>query len=183
MRECKCDSKIKKKYTDFMQPAKYPVQISFVIFFIVFIIAGIVHDISVLSAVVASIGLIFIALKYRMDQASYHKALFTERLEIFNAINEALVSCYKNASRQEINQKITPILNKSYFLFSDKTYAFIRELSDHLIAKAGEPRSEAERGPSSITKEQSEKAHLFSEDLLSERELAKKFPELKIDTY
>lgn len=138
------------------------------------------HDAQTISAPIAILGLIFAALKQKLDQASYHKSLFDERLKVFNAINEALVRCYQDKDWREINQKLTPVFNKSYFLFSHKTYAFIRELSEQLITKTLESRS---GGSSSITKGEIEKANTFLNNLLSERELAKKFPELKIDEY
>lgn len=139
------------------------------------------HDDKTMSIPLTIIGLIFMALKYKLDQASYHKSLFEERLQVFNTVHEALVNANKKEKWDEINQKLTPVLNKSYFLFGDKTYAFIRELSDHLITKTYEHR--AASGPSSISNEKIEEENIFLNNLLSERELAKKFPELKIDAY
>lgn len=173
---------IKEIYSDFIQWIKNnPVEISIVFFLIIFVITCCTLNISTLSALAASAGLIFVALKYKLDQASYHKALFEERYKIFKTIEKVFWdSFHENDSNwQKRIEKLDTIYRKSYFLFNLKTHQFIMNFRKAIIDK---------HFPNQHTKdnrlmENKSKAEEFLNNLLDGQKLSEKFPELKIDAY
>ncbi len=67
---------------------QFPVRTSLCFFLTSLLLQIFFNNQSTISLVVAALASIFIALKYRLDQASYHKALFEERFAIFKVIDD-----------------------------------------------------------------------------------------------
>jgi hypothetical protein len=77
---------------------KYPIQISLSAFFISLVLYIIFAKWLRVSLVIAFFGSIFIALKYKLDQANFHKDLFEKRYECVLAIEIALSEWVKTGS-------------------------------------------------------------------------------------
>lgn len=156
-----------------------PIEISLVFFVFMILVTIFFPNSGTFSALVASFGAIFVALKYKLDQVSYHKALFEDRYAIFTEIDKVLWGFFHGEDWCELVQKMDLIYRKSYFLFGNKTYQFISEFRQAVIDASH--ISKDSKDPKVI--EKVNKANEFLQDLLVEQELAKKFSELKIDTY
>lgn len=135
------------------------------------------HDYTNITPLLAPFGLIFVALKYQLDQVTYQKSLFPERYEIFLAVDNILSKCFHDSIRegdsiytQEIMMQLNSIYRKSFFLFGQRTYKFMSDFRmavfNHIYAN-GEHRE----------------AFNFLKNLVDEQKLSRKFTELKIDAY
>jgi len=125
----------------------------------------------------AAIASIFAALKYRLDQANYHKDLFNSRYECFLIVEKILKEWMKDltagANPQMIND-LNSIMRKSYFLFGSQTYLFICKFRLAIVRENDRRRA----NNMEITDDSR-----FLENLLTDENLAKEFTELKIDSY
>jgi hypothetical protein len=147
----------------------YPIQITIVFFAISLIVEFVFHNSSTLSLLAAAFGSIFVALKYRLDQANYHKELFKQRFEIYMLIDNNLRAWAGDfKADQKLLDQLNEVLRASYFLFSKETYDFIKEVRKALIFS---------RVPGN------EWSREFLVKLVDEENLPSKFPELKIDNY
>lgn len=84
------------------------------------------------SVLVASFGAIFVALKYKLDQASYNKNLYEERYKIFIMVDGLLRGFFQDIDHQKAIEKMDSIFRKSYFLFTKNTYQFISDFRSAL---------------------------------------------------
>ena len=157
------------------------VPIAAVFFIIMIIVVFIHHDANTFSGLIASFGAVLVALKYKLDQANYHKSLFKERYKIFLIIDEILIGTLnikdeeRVAWRNKVLNKFGSIYRKSYFLFGKETHKFLHEFQlevlNYLIL-LGDPSSGGRLA-----------AYNVLSKLASEQELPAKFSEMKIDTY
>lgn len=134
-----------------------------------------------IAGAVSLFGSIFVALKFKLDQASYHKDLFDRRYAVFIVINDALTAwCSESKSTKEISDKINnDLMRKSYFLFSEKTYDFIREFRRALIVtETRRSETDDEQFGAEISR-----ARRFLSSVVDGQKLADYFPELKINYY
>lgn len=191
--KCKCKRYIANTYNKIKtwwlgNPFKStPVGLSVGFFIFMIILTCIYPHITSISALVSSFGLIFIALKYKLDQADYHKNLFEERYKIFIEIDKILWDCFHEESKdgQKTDwrycvKRLDSIYRKSYFLFGKKTYQFIDE-----FRKAVVDLKMLEKNANSNEKavKRVNKANEFLRKLLEGQKLSDNFPELKIDSY
>lgn len=172
---------------------KWPVAITVVIFIGLFITFFYQHAasstnpvlIAWITALLGSFGSIFAALKYKLDQANYHKSLFKKRNKIFKKVDKILSDLNHDYNKQEILKKMDSIYRQSYLLFSDETYQFISEFKEavsFIIYKTSALNNPT--SPDDIKfKKKVEQAQKFLNSLLDGQNLTKRFPELKIDTY
>ena len=167
---------------------KHPVFMALAFSIIMLIIFALYPGKTTFGIFAGSFATIFAALKYKLDQANYHKDLFEERYAIFLKINEIALSYHKDVD--DGGSKITflgmvdeldSIYRKSYFLFGRETYKFIeefRKLAIHWYCMRNR------RGVSGeLLDQQAIVAEKFLEGLCEGQNLSKKFPELKIDSY
>ena len=142
---------------------------------------------TLISVPVALFGMIFVALKYQLDKASYHKSLFEERYAIFLKIDE-IISLYdrdkeeNEIGREYFTKELDSIYRKGYFLFGDETYTFLGDFRQQVINKIhyrGIPRLQLKEEQ----KQALDKADKFLRELRDKQKLSEKFPELKIDFY
>lgn len=135
------------------------------------------HDYTNITPLLAPLGLIFVALKYQLDQVTYQKSLFPERYEIFLAVDSILSKCFHDAIRDgdatythEITAQLNSIYRKSFFLFGQHTYEF---MSDFRQAVFNHIYSHGEHID----------AFNFLKNLVDGQKLSSKLKELKIDAY
>ena len=134
-----------------------------------------------LSFLIGSFGSIFIALKYKLDQASFNKTLFEERYAIFLILDEVLSNCFQDLTKNDekadfrhISKELDSVFRKSFFLFSKKTYKFISDFRQAvLIHVALKDTVEWKKN----------EAWSFLISLVDKQKLAEHFPELRIDLY
>lgn len=135
-----------------------------------------------LSFLVASLGSIFLSLKYKLDRMNYHKSLFEERYAIFTKFDEILSdvahlhSENKKGERVDwrtLSEKLDSIYRKSYFLFGEETKKFMDEFREKIVCISHTPKNE----------EQTEQIKEFIKPLYDKQSLSEKFPELRIDGY
>jgi len=77
-----------------------PFILAFSFFVIVSIIFCFDRTLVSFSVLVAALGSVFIALKYKLDQANYHKDLFEERYKIFLKLDEVLLCCFHDEDKK-----------------------------------------------------------------------------------
>ena len=129
-----------------------------------------------------SFGMIFPALKHKLDLANYHKDLFEKRYKVFSKIDEILTDGFRGIDKNNNNEvdwrslkeKIDSVYRESYFLFGEKTYCFIDKFYKAVI------HSKYKTTPDTKAKLD---ADIFLCSLLDGQKLAENFPELKIDSY
>jgi len=132
-----------------------------------------------ITAAVSTFGAIFIGLKYKLDQAKYHKDLFEKRYEIFITVDQILWK-YQSIGKFEVGEFSGSLMRKSYFLFGEETYTFINKLREALIyANAGKQQNEND----AQFLKKIQLAEQFLSSLIDAQKLSKFFPELKIDFY
>lgn len=126
-------------------------------------------------------GMIFPALKHKLNLANYHKDLFEKRYNVFSQIDEILTDCFRGIDKDHnevdwirLKEKIDSVYRESYFLFSEKTYCFIDKFYKAVI------HSKYKTTPDTKDKED---ADIFLNSLIDGQKLAENFPELKIDSY
>lgn len=164
---------------------KHPVRIAIVVFVVLLILYVFSPAKPVFVLVTASFASIFVALKYRLDQANYHKDLFEKRYSVFEVVEKFLIR-YKSDDLKSVDDQmvfVNAIMRKSYFLFSEDTVSFIKEFRD---AADVIWRNNLSSGSKLYVKnpEGVAKADAFFNELREDRlNLSKRFPELKIDTY
>lgn len=157
----------------------YPFEIAFGIFIAALFLFIFCGNEGTLSLFIASLGILFVALKYRLDQANYHRELFEKRYEVFNKINYVLFSCFHEVDQdlkiidwKYISKELDSIYRRSYFLFGKETYEFIDQFRkaalNYKMIESGKKKDDATE---------------FLNSLLDGQILSKKFPELKIDFY
>lgn len=139
------------------------------------------------SALVASFGAILVAIKFKLDQATYHKSLFEERYAIFLKIDEILSASfqvkYKNGNEidgRNLSKELDSIYRKSFFLFGTETYRFIANFRESVILYSYCQNKELNNNAAT---DELKNAETFLISLLDGQNLSKKFKELKIDTY
>lgn len=140
-----------------------------------------------ISVLAASFGSIFVALKYRLDQASYNKSLFEERYAIFTKIDE-LISAYWQQKDTEGNtidfrfftKELDSIYRKSYFLFGPKTRQFLDDFRKAILDLSYQKGNNL---PDDADKKSIDEAKNLLATLIYQQNLSKHFPELKIDLY
>jgi hypothetical protein len=127
-------------------------------------------------------GIIFVALKYKLDQASYHKALFEKRYEIFSVIDEILKEWGGNqiVTNDMLNKINRDLMRKSYFLFGQNTYGFINEFRSSLTYHQSKGK---EATNSNQLQKKVDDAEKFLVSFVDRQNLSDKFPELKINMY
>jgi len=135
------------------------------------------------GVLIASFGAIFVALKYKLDQSSYHKSLFEERYAIFMKIDEILSAAFQDKDKdgkemiwRDFSKELDSIYRKSYFLFGAETYKFIEKFHDAILQFKHKKEQYEENAKVTEARE-------FLQELLVGQELSKNFPELKIDFY
>lgn len=136
---------------------------------------------TLITIIVTLFGTIYVALKYRLDQASYHKDLFEKRFEIFMIINDVLMKWSRDArSSKNLYHDISgTIIWRSNALFSPKTFEFIKKFREAIIFTE---RMEDEKFPEHGNKQIMD-YKVFLGSLIDGENLIKNFPELKIDSY
>ena len=100
----------------------HPVVISIIYFFISIILLAFKRNSLTVGITVSAFGSIFMALKYKLDQESYHKNLFEERYKIFGIVDSVLLEyAQEGAVTSEIINKLdVHTMRRSYFLFCHK---------------------------------------------------------------
>ncbi len=157
------------------------VKVTTLAFFIITLVAFYDPVPAKIAGAVSLFGSIFVALKFKLDQASYHKDLFQKRYEIFLVINDVLGDWSREAkSTKEMIGKVSgDLLRRSYFIFGKHTYEFVKEFRLALIY--------TETGLNETDDVTFRKQIQLSRDFLSSimvgQDLADKFPELKINYY
>lgn len=161
-------------------------------FFIITIILSCYYrEIWAFALLASSYGSIFIALKYKLDEANYNKDLFEKRYEVFSVIDKFLWD-YCHTSNDQVNseasyktwkydliKEIDFIWRKNYFLFGRETSVFIKKFRTSIIDGSlyGHPVG---KGYSS----QKSEANDFLVNLLGDIDtLPENFPELKISLH
>lgn len=134
---------------------------------------------------IASFGSIFIALKYKLDQANYRKDLFEKRYAIFLIIDDLLsnINTYDKSNWGEVVSKLDAIYRKSYFLFGRKTYQFLQEFRQHACNKSKLSDNSNTECKDETKSKKIAAANEFFNRLIDGQKLPEKFPELKIDKY
>ena len=155
------------------------------VFFYKFVTATIKDITHWLAILLTSFGSIFIALKYKLDRASYHKNLFEERYTVFSVINKILLECFQEKDEEgnvinwrSLIEQLNSVYRKSYFLFGAETYAFMNSFRQAVI-----DYSCLRNSGGANEKSKAEDARKFLIELIDGQQLAEKFPELKIDFY
>lgn len=180
---CKCKRRIVRFITISKNWFCDPVGITLSIFFLMLLIYCWHPNQITVGALIALFGTVFIALKYKLDQANYHKDLFEKRLVIFLKIDELLSEFFQNKYAAEagwrlLSKELDVIYRRSYFLFSRKTYQFISKFRQALIYVSMNSNSDDPNTIKTIDQENS-----FLSKLLDGQNLSINFPELKIDNY
>jgi hypothetical protein len=159
----------------------YLVPITIALFFVMTLTAFNDSAPAKIAGAVSLFGSIFVALKFKLDQASYHKDLFDRRYAIFLIINDVLTAwCAEAKSTNEMIGKISnDLMRRSYFLFGEHTYDFICEFRRALIWTE---TSENEIDDVKF-REEIRLSRNFLISFVDGQKLADKFPELKINYY
>lgn len=134
------------------------------------------HNAATLTVFLAAAGTIIVALKYKLDQTGYHKGLFGERFEVFKVIDEIRRLWPNDGATKEMVKDLDDIMRKSYYLFSDETFQFIKKFRQSIITLAFQLPNTPDR-PDTIA------ASEFLISLIDNENLPRMFPELKIDSY
>jgi hypothetical protein len=159
---------------------KYPIQIAILSFVVALGLELWFHNSQTLSFLIATGSSIFMALKYKLDQANYNKSLFEERYLIFEKLDATLRSwAGNNKVTSEMNDGLNSILRRSYYLFSSETYEFIKEFRESMLILFYFNTSVQ----TETMKEDSKKANNFLSSLVDKENFPSKFGELKIDSY
>jgi len=164
---------------------KHPVRIAIIVFVVFLVLYVFSPETSILVLVTGSFASIFVALKYRLDQANYHKDLFEKRYSVFEVVEKFLIR-YKSDDLNSVDDQmvfVNAIMRKSYFLFCEDTISFIKKFRDAAdVIWRNNMSSDSKlyvKNP-----EGAAKADAFFNELREDRlNLSKRFPELKIDTY
>lgn len=159
---------------------KYIVLIT--IFYCVLVsIAALSDSTLTIPAAITLMGLIFGALKFKYDQACYHKDLFEKRYELFLVVSEVLAEWSRDAaSTRELISKVSgDFMRRSYYLFGESTYEFIDEFRRAIIWTETR-RSETD---DEEFREQIRQGRDFLISFMDGQKLADNFPELKINYY
>jgi hypothetical protein len=124
------------------------------------------------------IALIFAALKYKLDRATFQKNLFEERYKLFSIIDEVMWDfAFKGTVTKEMTSKMTlDLMRKSYFLFNKNTYSFIENFRQALINV--EHLEETHSDDPKV-----KNARKFLASVVDRQNLTKNFEELKISEY
>lgn len=174
---------IKSKFGKFSRSCEiffktYPVTASIIFFIVTALVVTFYHNIGTFSVLAASFGSIFVALKYKLDQANYHKDLFEERYAILVKLDEIIFDFNNGEDWRILKQKLDSIYRKSYCLFGQDSYQFIEEFGKAIITSTMLRNS---TDPNAI--ENKKNADEFIIDLLDGQNLSRKLSEIKIDTY
>jgi hypothetical protein len=134
-----------------------------------------------IGGAVTFFGFIFVALKFKLDQASYNKDLFDRRYKIFLTVDRVLHRwCSEGKSSKELIAKVSgSLMRRSYYLFGEDTYQFINEFRRSIIYTE---QKEHETQDDKFKKE-IKQAREFLISVVDGQKLADKFPELKIKSY
>lgn len=156
---------------------QYPVRISLITFIVSIFLFAYFQNEFARNLTIAAFGSIFIAMTYRLNQATYHKNLFEDRFALFKTIDEILKewACNNNATREMV-AKLDGLMRKSHCVYSEQTYQFIKQFRMAIIILSYRIELAPDR------KEVIE-ARNFLASLVDHENLPKKFPELKIDSY
>lgn len=167
------------KFSDLIR--EHCVKLTIIGFLIMAFIAMKYPTAPVITSAITFFGFIFVALKYKLDQASYNKDLFDRRYKIFNSLDKVLSewSIEGKSSRKLINKVSGSLMRRSYFLFGDETYKFIAEFRHSIIYTE---QNEYETDDESF-KIEIRKAKNFLVSLVDRQQLSDKFPELKMKIY
>ncbi|MES2204774.1 MAG: hypothetical protein V4496_06090 [Pseudomonadota bacterium] len=195
--QCRFDSKAKEIFFTVKNwvcrnPFKTDPMLVTVSFFIITIILSCCYrEVWAFTLLASSYGSIFVALKYKLDEANYNKDLFEKRYEVFSVIDKVLWDYYHPSNDQvnsvasyktwkdDLIKEIDFIWRKSYFLFGRETSAFIKKFRTSIVDGNSYGHSVGE-GYSL----QESKANEFMANLLDGIDtLPENFPELKISLH
>ncbi len=153
---------------------KYPVSSSFLAAIVILMLARHYQVKITLEAIIADFGLIYIALKYKLDQADYNKELFEDRYIIFRYVDEVIWEwAQSNKATEAMISKLSDnTMRKAYCLFDRDTYFFIKKVRQSIINL----RYQA-------TENEQIQAREFLISLIDNENLPEKFQSLKISEY
>ena len=172
--------KFLEKFWDFVtnKPIqKYPVGFTIAVFPFYYLISRNFSELMQTSSLIGLLGLLFAALKYKLDQANYQKSLFDERYMLFYQIEEVIRRANALEATDEGLRIIDEIINRCQFLFGKTTLKFIIEIRSHFIQLIYLKKSNKD----STTK--ADQAMEFFASLIMLKSLPSKFPELIISHY
>lgn len=156
---------------------KYPVKFALIIFGCSVFVELISDKIFSRGLAIASFGAIFVALKYKLDQALYHRALFDERYKVFMVVRDVLIEWFpNNKATREMVDKLNDKFLTAYYIFGDSTFQFIENVRRAINILAYQL-------PNIEDTEEVKRAKSFLNSLNDSKEFPKFFPELKIDGY
>jgi hypothetical protein len=99
------------------------------------------------GTVIAAMGSVLLALKYKLDQANYHKDLFEKRYEIYSTANKALWSWAsdKKTNKETCANISDDFMGRAYYLFDKETYRFIKMLRGNLLKCHEDNKTETDK--------------------------------------
>lgn len=156
---------------------KFPVGFTVSIFLFYYLISKDFSELTRGSSLVGLIGLIFAALKYKLDQANYQKSLFDERYKLFCQIEEVINRANASDATDEGLRMLDEVINKCQFLFGKVTLEFIIEIRSNFIQLIYFKKRNYDSTP------EVDKALGFFASLITLKSLPSKFPELIINNY
>ncbi len=161
----------------------HPVKIAILIFLISFFILWISKSYESLTFSLGAFVAIFAALKYKLDQANYHKSLFEKRYKIFSIIDEVMWDYASNLKiTEEMIEKISlNLMRRSYFLFSKESYLFIEKFRRALIDIKHLDSLETRKNKN--FEEKVKKSSEFLVSIIDKQNLSDNFREIKISDY
>ncbi|HFD2282373.1 TPA: hypothetical protein ACF2P6_002998, partial [Legionella pneumophila] len=148
---------------------KYPVGFTIVVFLFYYFISKNFSELMRASSIIGLLGLLFAALKYKLDQANYHKSLFDERYKLFCQIEEVIRRANALDATDEGLRMIDEIINRCQFLFGKITLEFIIEIRSNFIQLICLKKSNKNSAP------EADKAMEFFASLITLRSLPSKF--------
>jgi len=134
-----------------------------------------------LGLLTAAFGTMFVALTYKLNQATYHKNLYEQRFQIYKVVDDVMCEWAREGkANRDMIVRLNDIMRPSYFIFSDKTYQFIKNFRFSIITLAYMLPM-----PHGVTEDsrQVTTAKNFMASLIDNENLPKNFPELKIGNY
>ena len=182
-KKCKCKRVIAETIRKFYKALttrplhKYSVGLA-VATFIIYLLFNVTHSETYkISTLLSLIGLIFAALKFKLDEAHYQKSLFEDRYKLFCIIEKLMYKANTLKIDDNDLRIFDEIINKCQFLFGKTTLIFILDVRSRLIKLIYFNKSNINQG------EDLDQTMEFFSSLLTLKTLAGKFPELMINNY